>query len=244
MVEEQRTKRSNDDDRIFPFNHRSVGTAFRRGCADLGIHSSWAWSRTRENAVIALKPESLVELAAHEFDSGDAELQPPPFGTIDATALHIAQLIKAELAQRESANELYIDSLITLFGVHLLRKYTSQKKPTAKLTSGLSSSSTRRLQEFLSENFARKLSVGELAAVAGFSPGHFIQAFTKTFGTPPHSHVVKLRLDFAEKLLVKGSLTVAEVAYLSGFSSQSHLTASMTKHRSTTPTQMRARRER
>ena len=38
IVEEQRTKRSNDDDRIFPFNHRSVGTAFRRGCADLGIH--------------------------------------------------------------------------------------------------------------------------------------------------------------------------------------------------------------
>ncbi|WP_404926301.1 site-specific integrase [Mesorhizobium sp. ORM16] len=36
VVEEQRAKRSNDDDRIFPFNHRSVGTAFRRGCVDLG----------------------------------------------------------------------------------------------------------------------------------------------------------------------------------------------------------------
>ena len=34
IVEEQRARRSNDDDRIFPFNHRSVGTAFRRGCAD------------------------------------------------------------------------------------------------------------------------------------------------------------------------------------------------------------------
>ncbi|MER8923832.1 tyrosine-type recombinase/integrase [Mesorhizobium sp. M0802] len=38
IVEERLRKRSNDDDRIFPFNHRSVGTAFRRGCADLGIH--------------------------------------------------------------------------------------------------------------------------------------------------------------------------------------------------------------
>ncbi|MES0100538.1 tyrosine-type recombinase/integrase [Mesorhizobium sp. M0019] len=33
-IEEQRAERSNDDDRNFPFNHRSVGTAFRRGCAD------------------------------------------------------------------------------------------------------------------------------------------------------------------------------------------------------------------
>ncbi|RVA26375.1 site-specific integrase, partial [Mesorhizobium sp. M7A.F.Ca.US.001.01.1.1] len=37
IVEEQQARRSNDDDRIFPFNHRSVGTAFRRGCVDLSI---------------------------------------------------------------------------------------------------------------------------------------------------------------------------------------------------------------
>ncbi|MES0139232.1 site-specific integrase [Mesorhizobium sp. M0016] len=37
IVEDRLAKRSNDDDRIFPFNHRSVGTAFRRGCADLAI---------------------------------------------------------------------------------------------------------------------------------------------------------------------------------------------------------------
>lgn len=37
IVEERRSKRCNDDDRIFPFNSRSVGSAFRRGCRDLGI---------------------------------------------------------------------------------------------------------------------------------------------------------------------------------------------------------------
>jgi integrase len=37
ILEEQRAIRSNDDDRIFPFNGRSVGTAFRRGCTELKI---------------------------------------------------------------------------------------------------------------------------------------------------------------------------------------------------------------
>lgn len=37
LVEEQRAIRSNEDDRIFPYNGRSVGTAFRRGCRDLEI---------------------------------------------------------------------------------------------------------------------------------------------------------------------------------------------------------------
>jgi integrase len=37
LIEEQRSIRGNEDDRIFPYNHRSAGTAFRRACQDLGI---------------------------------------------------------------------------------------------------------------------------------------------------------------------------------------------------------------
>jgi integrase len=37
LIEEQRAYRSNDDDRIFPFRHKSAGTAFTRAVSDLGI---------------------------------------------------------------------------------------------------------------------------------------------------------------------------------------------------------------
>jgi integrase len=37
LIEEQRAVRSNADDRIFPHNHRSAGTAFTRACGSLGI---------------------------------------------------------------------------------------------------------------------------------------------------------------------------------------------------------------
>ena len=37
LIEEQRAIRSNQDDRIFSYNHRSIGTAFRRACQDLDI---------------------------------------------------------------------------------------------------------------------------------------------------------------------------------------------------------------
>lgn len=37
LIEEQRTIRSNQDDRIFSFNHRSAGTAFTRACAERDI---------------------------------------------------------------------------------------------------------------------------------------------------------------------------------------------------------------
>jgi AraC family transcriptional regulator len=200
-----------------------------------------AWPSARENVVVALTPESLLDLAAHEFGVGRVELQPPPFGTIDLWALHMARMLKAELTQRETANELYVDSLITMFGIYLLRNYSSTRKLAAKAKGGLSARAAARVVDFLDENFTRKLSVAELAAVSGLSPRHFIQAFTQTFGEPPHRYLVKRRLAFAEELLVKGDLTIPEVAHLSGFSDQSQLTTTMKKYRQMTPMQMRRR---
>ncbi len=37
LIDEQRSIRGNEDDRIFPYMHKSAGTAFTRACKDLGI---------------------------------------------------------------------------------------------------------------------------------------------------------------------------------------------------------------
>lgn len=199
------------------------------------------WSSTRESVIIAIRPEGMAELAASELDACHVELQPPAFGTVDLMALRIAQLLKVELTQRERASELYIDSLVTLFGCHLLRTYSGLNTPAARVH-GLSASSARRVQEFLNENFSRKLTIAELATISGLSPFHFIRAFAKTFGQSPHQYLLVLRLAFAGRLLVEGNLPIADIAYLSGFSSQSHLTAAMRRHRHTTPAEIRFRR--
>ncbi len=70
----------------------------------------------------------LSELAAHEFDNADIELEPPAFGTVDLLALDMAQRMSAELTEKAAPNDLYLDSLVTLFGIHLLRTYTSRRK--------------------------------------------------------------------------------------------------------------------
>ena len=105
---------------------------------------------------------------------------------------------------------------------------------------GLSVRSARRIQEFLNQNFTRKLALAEMAAVCGLSPYHFVRAFSKTFGAPPHQYILDLRLDFAERLLAENRMTIADIAHLSGFSSQSHFTTVMKKYRQVTPLQARA----
>ncbi|MFC3325170.1 helix-turn-helix domain-containing protein [Mesorhizobium cantuariense] len=200
-----------------------------------GVDSTLAWSATRENAVISISPAALSELAVHEFDLADVELEPPAFGTVDPWALTIAQKVTAELTGKAPPNELYLDSLITVFGIHLLRTYTSRRTQPVSHKGGLSPDGARRVREYLNEGFARKIMVAELASVTGVSPNHFIAAFARTFGMPPHRYLINLRLDFAEKLLVGGKLSIAQVAYLAGFSDQSHLAATMKKYRGRTP---------
>jgi AraC family transcriptional regulator len=206
------------------------------------MDSHVTWPSVRESVIVALTEDALRTLATHEFDTAGVELRPPPFGTVDSWALRIGQLLKAELTQREVPNELYVDSLITLFGVHILRHYSNVRRPPLVTRGGLSASVARRLQDYIDNNLSHSLPVAELAGMAGLSVRHFIQAFTRSFGEPPHRYVVDRRLGFAEKLLTRGDLTIAEVAYQSGFSSQSHLTTTMKKHRQKTPLQVRRER--
>jgi AraC family transcriptional regulator len=115
----------------------------------------------------------------------------------------------------------------------------SAQQPALHAKGGLSVRSARKVQEFLDENFTRKLALGEMAAVCGLSPYHFMRAFSRTFGMPPHQYVLDLRLDFAERLLADSRMTIADIAHLAGFSSQSHFTTVMKKYRQVTPLQAR-----
>ncbi|CAN7363946.1 helix-turn-helix transcriptional regulator [Mesorhizobium sp. LjRoot246] len=115
----------------------------------------------------------------------------------------------------------------------------NSRQPTLNAKGGLSVRSTRRVQEFLDKNFTRKLALAEMAAVCGLSPYHFMRAFSRTFGVPPHQYVLDLRLDLAEKLLADRRMTIADIAHSCGFSSQSHFTTAMKKYRQVTPLQLR-----
>jgi AraC family transcriptional regulator len=204
------------------------------------IESKSVWQSVRENITIALPSKTMLELAEHELGHGDLRLHPIPFGTVDQKALCFAQALKAELSHGEAANELNVDALITLFGIHLLRTYAGASKPPKPAKGSLPQHKAKRVREYLQTNFHEKVSIAELAAVCDLSPGHFIHAFTKTFAVSPHQYLINLRLAAAERLLGESDLSIAAIAYACGFSSQSHLTSTMRKYKNLTPAQLRS----
>lgn len=121
-------------------------------------------------------------------------------------------------------------------------RINSARQPEFNAKGGLSPRGARKVQDFLRENFTRKLALAEMAAVCGLSPSHFVRAFARTFGVPPHQYVLDLRLDLAERLLADNRMTIADIAHSCGFSSQSHFTTMMKKYRQVTPLQARMRK--
>lgn len=202
------------------------------------------WPIPKKNALFALHPAALAELVASEFDKADLELHPPKPGTVDRQALEIAGLMREAMLNGGALNELYVDSLVTLFSLHLLRSYSSVGR------SGRSAQVRRlprewsRIVDFMHEHLAERISVATLAAVAGLSPSHFLHAFSATFGRTPYKYLLDLRLAHAERLIVETQLPLTAIAEASGFSGQSHLTTIMQRYKSVTPGQLRRLRRR
>lgn len=207
-----------------------------------GIEARTAWPVSREAVAIVISPDHLAALSEQECKGGRPHIWLTKAVSPDRWALQMARMFRDELAGGNGVNELYVDALLTMFGVHVLRKYGDAARPKRVAMGRLSFCNEKRIREHLADNFRRKLSVADLAGVCDLSAGHYIGAFATTFGERPHQHLINLCLDYARCLLTEGDMKIPEIARLSGFSSQSHLTTSLRKHRGVPPKKPRFER--
>jgi AraC-like DNA-binding protein len=80
-----------------------------------------------------------------------------------------------------------------------------------------------RLRSFIDENLHRTIRANDLSAIAQRSTSHFSRSFKQAFGEPPHSYVVRRRLERACHLMITSSASLSEIALSVGFSDQTHL---------------------
>lgn len=84
-----------------------------------------------------------------------------------------------------------------------------------------------------------RVSLAELAALAGVSRFQLLRGFAREVGITPHAYLVQRRVRLARRLLADGR-TPAEAAIQAGFADQSHLTRAFVRHLGITPGRYRA----
>jgi AraC family transcriptional regulator len=116
-----------------------------------------------------------------------------------------------------------------------LRHYSAGKHAIKDYTGGLAKSKLKQTIEYIHDNLTEGFSLQAIANYIGMSQYHFARMFKQSTGMTPHQYLIESRLEEAKKLLANTDLTISEIAYRTGFASQSHLTSQFRKHLSTTP---------
>jgi AraC-like DNA-binding protein len=88
--------------------------------------------------------------------------------------------------------------------------------------------------DYLRAHLTRRLTLDELAAVAGLSPFHFLRRFRAQHHVTPQQMLMALRLHEAKRLLAAG-MPPADVAAAAGLADQAHLTRAFARRYGVTP---------
>lgn len=78
------------------------------------------------------------------------------------------------------------------------------------------------VKEYISENLNENLTVGKLAEIVNMSSSHFSRIFKRQTGFSPYDYILISRLNRAKYLLQVSDMTVASIAYETGFNSESN----------------------
>ena len=99
--------------------------------------------------------------------------------------------------------------------------------------------SLRSAVDYIHQNYATPLRLGQVARVAGFAAGHFSKLFRRREGMAFEDYVAKLRLERAGQLLADTDLAVTRVAELAGFGSAPYFCRVFRRARGVTPLEYR-----
>lgn len=164
-----------------------------------------------------------------------ADLPPlrPPLARMSARRQFLRHRLRSCVAGEEVRLELLAGALFESVAANL------PSAPT-RMDSGLTPLMRRidRAVQLIETDYARSLTLGDLASAAGLSTFYFARAFRRFVGVPPHRYLTGVRLRHAARMLDEGA-GVTLTCYECGFGSLSHFVTAFRKRFGVVPSAAR-----
>lgn len=162
----------------------------------------------------------LVELPAgilERFEARRSLFASDPVRTVPGAA-RSAHRIHAELVEPDPVSQLVVEGLLLEVLGRAVRAGDRERPESAPPRWLI------RVREALHEQFSDPPLLAVLARDADVHPDHLGRAFRRHYGLTPGAYVRRVRLERAIGLITGTERPLAEVAYVTGFADQSHMT--------------------
>ncbi|NJK66856.1 MAG: helix-turn-helix transcriptional regulator [Oscillatoriales cyanobacterium RU_3_3] len=185
-----------------------------------------------------LEPEFISNFARDRIDPDRVEII-PCFHPHDPLLLQLGLTLKSAVIGSTEIDALYADAAATMLAAHLLRHYSTVAVEMRKEVNGLSQSKLDTAIDYIHAHLDEDLSIDILAKQVQISSYYFARLFKQSVGLTPHAYIVRQRLERAKHLLKTTNLSIAEIAYRTGFCHQSRFSTVFRQYLHTSPSAYR-----
>jgi AraC family transcriptional regulator len=201
------------------------------------------WSRLAERpnhyTVLYYDPAIIFEEFEGQFSMGEAR---PLLYFVDAGIRSTLLKVNALLNDSSPTNEPYAETLGLLAAIEVCRLQTGVEVREPE-RGRLSAAQERVVREYIDENLLRDISLEELADLSRLSRFHFVRAFKKTTGWPPHQFILPQRVEHAKRRLSTSHEPIHSIARALGFGSPARFSVTFGKIAGCSPSQFRRVRQ-
>ena len=209
------------------------------------------WDGATDGAVrIGPEAEEDTYLCGGHFSFDDAnasmliDLLPPlvhvhaadPRGKLLA---HLGELLLTEAEADAVGGSLVLDHLAQILFVHMLRAHAEQAGRPAGWLGALGDDGVGAALRAMHADVAHRWTLRELAGIGRMSRSAFAAAFKDRVGTAPLEYLIEWRMSLARDALGRGTRSISELAFATGYESESAFSTAFRRVVGSSPRQFR-----
>ncbi len=219
-------------DGVFQKEQQNLGAV---GIAPAKAEHRIIWQENMKFALFSIQPETLAQIAPENINPDKIELLPTFAHSQDNLLSSMGIAIKQQLEMDADGCGFYLEHLFNALSAHLVQNYCSITPVFKQYGDGLSPYKLKLALDYINDNLDRPIKLNDIAKFLDISQYYFCHMFKESTGVSPYRYIIQQRVARAQNLIKNSQLSLSDIAYECGFSSQSQMTQHFRKLVGVTP---------
>ena len=202
-----------------------------------GNRVGWRWAPGAQLLRMQFNPAGVQRFVSSELRLFGSDSRIKEAHVLDDSEIcRIAGLLADVLADPRPGQAVMFDALSRMCLVHMARTYLASQRV---VQGGISGDQLSNILDYIDAHLSEQIRIHDLSDLAHMSESAFLRAIKAATGETPHELVRRRRLEAAQRLLREDLLSLGQIASITGFADQAHLSRSFKRAFGISPSRWR-----